>query len=65
MSMSIIIILELGPIPYESNVVATFLTCNMFFVIDSRARVEPNVANTPFPKKKRQNLKFANYLGVP
>ncbi len=64
-SVLIIVVLELGPIACESNVTATLLTCNMFFVIDSRARVEPNVANPPFPKKKKRNLKFANYLGVP
>jgi hypothetical protein len=65
MSMSIIVVLELGPIACESNVAAIFSTCRMFFVIDFRAKVEPDAANSPFPKKKRLNLKFVNYLGVP
>jgi hypothetical protein len=50
--MSIIVVLELGPIACGSDVVATFSTCNMFCVVDSRARAQPNVANPPFLKKK-------------
>jgi hypothetical protein len=50
-SMSIIVVLELGPIGCGSNVVATFSTCNMFCV-DFKAKAEPNVATPPFLEKK-------------
>ncbi len=51
--MSMIILLELGPTTCGSNVVATFSTCNMFCVVDSKVGAEPNVANPPFLEKKR------------
>jgi hypothetical protein len=61
--MSIIVVLELGPTTYGSNVVATFSTFSMFCVVDSRVGDEPNVANTPFPERKKQNLKFVGFFG--
>jgi hypothetical protein len=36
----------------------------MFCVVDSKAENEPNVANPPFLKKKKQNLKFVRFFGV-
>jgi hypothetical protein len=61
--MSIIVIFELGLGAYQLNVAATFSTCNMFCVVDYRVGNEPNVANPPFPKKKKLNLKFVGFFG--
>jgi hypothetical protein len=61
--MLIIVILELGPTTYGSNVVATFSTRSMFCVVDSRVGDEPNVANPPFPKRNKHKLKFVGFFG--
>jgi hypothetical protein len=61
--MSIIIVLELGLKAYWLDVVATFSTCKHFCVVDSKAGNEPNVANPPFLKRKKQNLKFVRFFG--
>jgi len=64
MSMSIIVVLELGPIACESNVNITFSTCNIFLLLILGLKLNPMWQTHHF-QKKRPNLKFANYLGVP
>jgi hypothetical protein len=44
------------------DVVATFSTYSMFCVVDFRAGAKPNVANPPFLKKKKRNLKIFKFF---